>query len=70
MTSEKLKFISSTISKIFNYFNKNVLQARIFVIALSISLIWISSAISLAIVLYFGDMKLIELLEIINKIIK
>lgn len=70
MTSEKLKFLSSTISKVFNYLGKNVIQARIFIIALSLSLLSICGSISIAIILHFGDMKLVELLHLINKIIK
>lgn len=69
MTSEKLKFISSTISKVFRYLNKNVLQARILTIAAAFSLIALSGSIAIAIILNYGDMKLIELLKLINKII-
>lgn len=69
MTNEKLKFLGSTISKLFRYLNQNVLQARIFMACVSLSLLMLSSAISLSIVLYAGSMTLLEFLQIINKII-
>ena len=40
MTSEKLKFLGSTISKVFRYFNKNVIQARLITFAIFISIVY------------------------------
>lgn len=69
MTSEKIKFLGSTISKLFRYLNKNVIQARIFILCVSLSVLIISCALSLGFVLYTGSMSLQELLILINKII-
>lgn len=69
MTNEKLKFLGSTISKFFRYLNKNLIQARIFMICFSLSMLMLAGSISLSIVLYGGSMTLLELLQIINRII-
>lgn len=69
MTSEKLKFISSTISKILNYLSKNIIQARIYSIFLSLSILMIAASVSLSIVLVAGEMTLHEFLVIVYKII-
>ncbi len=69
MTSEKLKFLGSTISKVFRYFNKNVIQARLITFAIFISIITISLSTGVAIVLMAGNMSLYQFLVIINKVI-
>lgn len=69
MKSEKLKFLGSTISKIFRYLNKNVIQARIYSFMLSLSFLILSLSVGLSLVLVAGQMKLHELLRIIYKII-
>lgn len=69
MTSEKLKFLGSTISKIFRYFNKNVIQARLITFAIFISIVTISLSTGVAIVLLAGNMSLYQFLVIINKVI-
>ena len=69
MKNEKFKFLGSTISKLFRYLNKNVIQARIFIICLSLSMLMLAGALSLSIVLYGGSMTLLELLHIINRIV-
>lgn len=68
MTNEKLKFIGSTISKVFRYLNKNVLQARMAMFALCSSLLILCSCLGLGYVLKAGDMKLIEFLRIIKQL--
>ncbi len=69
MTSEKLKFLGSTISKVFRYFNKNVIQARLITFAIFISIVTISLSTGVAIVLMAGNMSLYQFLVIINKVI-
>ncbi len=69
MTSEKLKFLGSTISKVFRYFNKNVIQARLITFAIFISIITISLSTGVAIVLFAGNMSLYQFLVIVNKVI-
>lgn len=69
MTSEKLKFLGSTISKVFRYFNKNVIQARLITFAIFISIVTISLSTGVAIVLLAGNMSLYQFLVIINKVI-
>lgn len=69
MTSEKLKFLGSTISKVFRYFNKNVIQARLITFAIFISIVTISLSTGVAIVLIAGNMSLYQFLVIINKVI-
>ena len=69
MTNEKLKFLGSTISKLFRYLNKNVIQARIFMLCFSLSMLMIAGAGALSIVLYAGSMTLLEFLHIVNNII-
>jgi len=69
MTSEKLKFLGSTISKLFRYLNKNVIQARIFILCFSLSMLMVAGAAALSIVLYAGSMTFLDFLNIINDII-
>lgn len=69
MKSEKLKFLGSTISKIFRYLNKNVIQARIYSFMLSLSFLIITSSIGLSLVLFAGQMTLQEFLMVIYEII-
>ena len=69
MKSEKLKFLGSTISKIFRYLNKNVIQARIYSFMLSLSFLILSLSIGLSLVLVAGQMTLQEFLMVIYEII-
>lgn len=69
MKNEKLKFLGSTISKIFRYLNKNVIQARIYSFMLSLSFLILSLSIGLSLVLVAGQMTLQELLMVIYEII-
>ncbi len=69
MTNEKLKFLGSTISKLFRYLNKNVIQARIFMLCFSLSMLMIAGAAALSIVLYAGSMTFLEFLHFVNSII-
>ena len=69
MTSEKLKFLGSTISKVFRYFNKNLIQARLIAFAIFICIVTLSISTGVAIVLLAGNMSLYQFLVIINKVI-
>ena len=69
MKSEKLKFISLQIARFLKYMSKNIKQGRIITLTFCFSLVILSLAASLSIVMLAGNVNLFEVAILVKKII-